>query len=240
MVTHDSLLTHQALLVDEILPEEMALGRLKKLPKEASPPQHCTRVHKSLGTADADALEVASKALFSTEELRIKAEPRIAAEAKTTATVYAWSFDSAAGSQAQGLLDEKRRTFDGWAQTAAYETGLQAVLAKMNGQSGLQNMQNTDAVGGRRDGVGAKAAAAPPSPAAAPPAAAGPVRGTLYRLDGLQARPELNGCVVVVIAEVINFVVVRVIVIVIRSLSLLLSSSLSLSPSLSSSYSLSL
>jgi len=72
----------------------------------------------------------------------------------------------------------------------------------MNGQSGLQNMQNTDAVGDRRDGVGTKAAAPPLSPAAAPPAAAGPMQGTLYRLDGLQARPELNGCVVVVIAEV--------------------------------------
>ena len=63
----------QALLVDEIIPEELALGRLKKLPTEAAPPHHKVAAVKALGTADADALQVESRALFSEEELKAKA-----------------------------------------------------------------------------------------------------------------------------------------------------------------------
>ena len=64
----------KALLVDEILPEEKALERLKQLPTEAAPPHHKAAVVRTLGTADADALAIESKALFSTEELKTKAE----------------------------------------------------------------------------------------------------------------------------------------------------------------------
>ena len=52
----------------------MALERLKKLPTEAAPPHHKAAALKTLGTADADALEIESRALFSTEELKAKAE----------------------------------------------------------------------------------------------------------------------------------------------------------------------
>ena len=65
------------LLVDDILPEEMAMARLKKLPTEAAPPHHAAKELVQLGTADADALEIASKALFSAEELKIKAEAAV-------------------------------------------------------------------------------------------------------------------------------------------------------------------
>ena len=64
----------KALLVDEIIPEEVALERLKKLPTEAAPPHHKAAAVKALGTADADALDVEAKALFSTDELKAKAE----------------------------------------------------------------------------------------------------------------------------------------------------------------------
>ena len=62
------------LLVNEIIPEELALRRLKQLPTEAAPPHHKGAAIKTLGTADLDALEIESKALFSTEELKAKAE----------------------------------------------------------------------------------------------------------------------------------------------------------------------
>ena len=64
----------KALLVDEILPEEAAQRRLKKLPTEAAPPHHCTREIKQLGTADVDASAIAAKALFSTAELKAKVD----------------------------------------------------------------------------------------------------------------------------------------------------------------------
>ena len=60
--------------MEQIIPEEMALERLGKLPTEAAPPRHLARESKLLGTVDADARTIASKALFSTEELRAKAE----------------------------------------------------------------------------------------------------------------------------------------------------------------------
>ena len=64
----------KALLVDEIIPEEVALERLNQLPTEAAPPHHKAARVKTLGTIDADAQEVETKALFSTEELKAKAE----------------------------------------------------------------------------------------------------------------------------------------------------------------------
>lgn len=48
--------------------------RLKKLPTEAAPPHHVVREVTQLGTLDADARAIASKALFSTDELKAKAE----------------------------------------------------------------------------------------------------------------------------------------------------------------------
>ena len=53
----------KALLIDEILPEEVAQRRLKTLPTEAAPPHHRARETKQLGTVDADAQAIASKAL---------------------------------------------------------------------------------------------------------------------------------------------------------------------------------
>ena len=64
----------RALLVDEIIPEEMGLRRLKKLPTEAAPPHLCRRMVKQLGTLDADALAISQRALFSADELKAKAE----------------------------------------------------------------------------------------------------------------------------------------------------------------------
>ena len=61
------------LLVEEILPEEVAERRLKRLPTEAAPPQNLQREHSVLGTVDADAAVVERRALFSTEELKSKA-----------------------------------------------------------------------------------------------------------------------------------------------------------------------
>ncbi|KAL3918906.1 MAG: hypothetical protein SGPRY_005828 [Prymnesium sp.] len=96
---------------------------------------------------------------------------------------YEWSFDSGTGVAGHGLVREKRRVFDGWARTAAYERGLQEVLSKMKQpKSSEQSHVSTKTTTTQEPSV--------------------PSRGTLYRLDGLQARPELNGYVVVVIAEI--------------------------------------
>ena len=64
----------QKLLVEELLPFEMAERRLKKLPTEAAPPQSLQKEARSLGALDADAVEVEKKTLFSTEELRRKSD----------------------------------------------------------------------------------------------------------------------------------------------------------------------
>ena len=50
----------QQLLVGDILPEEMALRRLKRLPVEAAPPHHEAQDLGQLGSADEDAMEIAS------------------------------------------------------------------------------------------------------------------------------------------------------------------------------------
>ena len=65
---------HLTALLEEILIEEMALARLNKLPTEPAPPHHEARDLGQLGTADADALEIQARALFSADELRAKAE----------------------------------------------------------------------------------------------------------------------------------------------------------------------
>ena len=67
----------KALLVDELLPEEIALRRLKRLPSEAAPPHHTARDLGTLGTKDCDALSLESKALFSESELKAKAEAEV-------------------------------------------------------------------------------------------------------------------------------------------------------------------
>ena len=70
--------THlRALLVDDILPHERAKGRLKRLPTEAAPPQFTAKELGQLGSANADALAIRSKALFSTAELKAKAEAAV-------------------------------------------------------------------------------------------------------------------------------------------------------------------
>ena len=65
---------HLRLLLEEIIVEEIVLEGKKKLPKEAAPPHHQARDLGQLGTADADAVEISARALFSADELRSKAE----------------------------------------------------------------------------------------------------------------------------------------------------------------------
>lgn len=50
---------------------------------------------------------------------------------------YIWRIDTGAGEQGRGLLSDKRRAFDGWAKTVAYETGLRGVLERMDQLSGF-------------------------------------------------------------------------------------------------------
>ena len=65
--------------LEEIVDEEVARGRFtpgtcRGLPTEACPPQFDARDLGQLGTADPDAAGIASRALFSADELRAKAE----------------------------------------------------------------------------------------------------------------------------------------------------------------------
>ena len=62
------------LLIDDIIPEETAERRKNRLPTEAAPPQNLQREHAKLGTVDADAAVIEQRALFSLEELKLKAE----------------------------------------------------------------------------------------------------------------------------------------------------------------------
>ena len=66
--------SHLRELLDDIITEEIALKRLKRLPKEAAQPQFIQRAAAAaqLGTADADVLDVESKSFFSAEELERK------------------------------------------------------------------------------------------------------------------------------------------------------------------------
>jgi hypothetical protein len=61
-------------VLEEIIIEERSLKRLKRLPKEAAPPQFLSRERLQLGTADEDVLDVESRALFSSAELERKTE----------------------------------------------------------------------------------------------------------------------------------------------------------------------
>ena len=61
-------------LLEEIILEEKSLERLGRLPTEAAPPHHKVTDLGQLGSVNADALAIERKALFSTEELRAKAE----------------------------------------------------------------------------------------------------------------------------------------------------------------------
>ena len=76
------------LLIDDILPEEIAERRRGRLPTEAAPPQNLKREDVTLGTVDADAAVIERRALFSTEELKRKAEAveqrRVTAGSATT------------------------------------------------------------------------------------------------------------------------------------------------------------
>ena len=75
----------QRMLLDDVLPHEMALRRQKRLPTEAAPPQLTTRVVKTLGTDDADALRLKAKGLFNTSNLLAKAQ--VAREAREAAGI---------------------------------------------------------------------------------------------------------------------------------------------------------
>ena len=57
------------MLLEEIINEEKSLGRLKKLPTEAAPPQNEYRDIGQLGTLDEDARMVRSQTRFSSEQL---------------------------------------------------------------------------------------------------------------------------------------------------------------------------
>jgi hypothetical protein len=61
-------------LLLEIIAHEIAERRLKRLPTEAAPPQFTAKDVGQLGTANADALAVKSKSIFSAEELARKTE----------------------------------------------------------------------------------------------------------------------------------------------------------------------
>ena len=70
---------HLTTLLEEIFVDELARARFppgteRGLPTEAAPPQHRARAVSQLGTLDPEAAAIRGKALFSTEELRIKAE----------------------------------------------------------------------------------------------------------------------------------------------------------------------
>mmetsp|Transcript_17430 Transcript_17430/g.55720 ORF Transcript_17430/g.55720 Transcript_17430/m.55720 type:complete len:140 (-) Transcript_17430:420-839(-) len=64
----------QRMLLDDILPYEIQLRRLKKLPTEATPPQLRVRSIKTLGTADADVLRLEQQSLFNVANLLEKAK----------------------------------------------------------------------------------------------------------------------------------------------------------------------
>ena len=118
------------------------------------------------------------------------AEPAAPSSAARAHTEYEWLFDTGAGPQARGKLAEKRRFFDGWARTAAYEVGLQAVLAKMAGQSG-----HTQPKGPLKPGAAAAAATSSGGGGGVGGQPSALRKGVRVRLSGLAARPELNGAV---------------------------------------------
>ena len=62
------------MLLEDILPHEIALRRKKKLPTEAAPPQLRRRAMKVLGTKDVGAAQLESQSLFDVSRLLEKAE----------------------------------------------------------------------------------------------------------------------------------------------------------------------
>jgi hypothetical protein len=72
---HCLVTSHRALLIDNILPHEHAERR--QLPTEAAPPHFTAKDLGQLGTANADALAIKSKAIFSIDELKLKAEAAV-------------------------------------------------------------------------------------------------------------------------------------------------------------------
>ena len=62
------------MLLDDILPHEIALRNHNKLPTEAAPPQLKRRILKQLGTKDVDAARIESQSLFDVSRLLEKAE----------------------------------------------------------------------------------------------------------------------------------------------------------------------
>ena len=78
---------------------------------------------------------------------------------------YAWRFDSGAGARWRGLVSERRRAFDGWARTAAYEMGLLSMLqgAGMRDDAVSEQLVAGGAEGGRqRTAPGMVQTAVPP------------------------------------------------------------------------------
>ena len=71
---------------------------------------------------------------------------------------YEWRFDNGTGERGCGFVAEKRGAFDGWAQTDAYEKGLQLVLRRARTATGNHNMSGGG--GGGNGGASAAVAAA--------------------------------------------------------------------------------
>ena len=69
---------HLKSLLLEIIAHEMAKRRLKRLPTEAAPPQFTAKDLGELGTANADALAIKTKAIFSAAELARKSDEAMA------------------------------------------------------------------------------------------------------------------------------------------------------------------
>ena len=73
-------------------------------------------------------------------ETRAAMAAAAAAEAEPKAAeppaAYEWRFDNGTGERGCGFVAEKRGAFDGWAQTDAYEKGLQLVLRRARTATG--------------------------------------------------------------------------------------------------------
>ena len=63
-----------ALLLQDILPHEMALRAKRKLPAAAAPPQVAPRLAKTLGTVDADDLRIEAASMFGVDRLLERAQ----------------------------------------------------------------------------------------------------------------------------------------------------------------------
>lgn len=71
---HHTIEKLRSMLLDDIMPHERSLRRLKQLPAEAAPPQLNQHTIKALGVADADALRLEATSLFDLSNLKAKAE----------------------------------------------------------------------------------------------------------------------------------------------------------------------